>query len=218
MAGAGEGRAAGAAGDGPTFTAGGRPPLLLATRNPHKLREFGRLLAPAGIAVVALPEAIVLPPEDGETFADNALPKARTAAAATGRVAFADDSGIEAAALGGRPGVRSARYAGDGASDERNLARLMAQAPVGSALRYVCVLAYADPAAGIERLFCGECRGALAAEAAGDGGFGYDPAFLPEGEWGGRTMAQLTDSDKDAISHRGQAVRRLLAWLSADPG
>ena len=87
--------------------------LVLATRNPHKLREFERLLAPAGIAVEPLPDEVELPPEDGETFAENALPKARAAAAATGRAAIADDSGIEAAALGGAPGVRSARYAGE---------------------------------------------------------------------------------------------------------
>jgi XTP/dITP diphosphohydrolase len=185
--------------------------LVLATRNPHKLREFGRLLAPGSIAVESLPDGIALPPEDGETFAANAFPKARTAAAATGRTAIADDSGIESAALGGRPGVCSARFAGVGASDEENLARLMRDVPSGSGLRYVCALAYVDPASGIEELFLGDCRGRLAAEVRGAGGFGYDPAFLPDG-FDGRTMAELSDAEKDLISHRGNAVRALLRW------
>ncbi|MGH2890697.1 MAG: non-canonical purine NTP pyrophosphatase [Solirubrobacteraceae bacterium] len=187
--------------------------LVLATRNGHKLREFGRLLAPGGVHVTELPEAVDLPPEDGDTFEANALPKARAAAAATGRAAIGDDSGIEAAALGGRPGVRSARFAGVGASDEENLEKLLGLAPSGSPLRYVCALAYVDPEAGIERVFHGECRGRLAGASAGDGGFGYDPAFLPDGEHAGRTMAQLTDAEKDAISHRGLAARELLRWL-----
>ncbi|HLI59552.1 MAG TPA: non-canonical purine NTP pyrophosphatase [Solirubrobacteraceae bacterium] len=201
------------------------PSLLLSTRNPHKLREFARLLAPAGIAVEPLPESVELPPEVGETFVDNALPKARAAATGTGRVAIADDSGIEAEALGGRPGVRSARYAGEHASDAENLAKLLAEAPPGSALRYVCALAWVDPASGDEHVEIGECRGTLAARVAGTGGFGYDPAFIPESEGrrgglGGdptpavRTMAELSDEEKDAISHRGNAVRALLRWLS----
>jgi XTP/dITP diphosphohydrolase len=186
--------------------------LVLATRNPHKLREFARLLAPASISVAPLPDGIALPPEDGDTFEANALPKARTAAAATGRVAIADDSGIEAHALGGRPGVRSARYAGPCAGDAENLEKLMHEAPAGSALRYVCALAYVDPANGVERVFFGESRGRLAERARGERGFGYDPAFLPDGDFGGRTMAELTDDEKDRISHRGHAVRALLAW------
>ena len=189
--------------------------LLLATRNAHKLREFARLLGPAGIAVSPLPDEIELPPEDGSTFAQNALPKARTAAVATGRAAVADDSGIEAQALGGAPGVRSARYAGPSATDQANLRKLMREAPVGSALRYVCVVAYVDPRGGEEHLFRGECRGRLAAAAAGSGGFGYDPVFVPEGEGDGRTMAELSDPEKDAISHRGRAARALARWLLA---
>ncbi len=186
--------------------------LVLATRNPHKLREFGRLLAAAGVTVVALPDEIELPPEDGDTFEANALPKARIAAAQTGRPAIADDSGIEAEALDGRPGVRSARYAGEHASDQENLDKLMREAPTGSGLRYVCALAYADPDDGSKRVFFGYSDGRLSAEARGDRGFGYDPAFLPDGDFGGRTMAELTDEEKDRISHRGRAVRALLAW------
>jgi XTP/dITP diphosphohydrolase len=187
--------------------------LLLSTRNPHKLREFNRLLAPAAITVVALPEGVVLPPEEGDTFADNALPKARAAAAATGRVAIADDSGIEAAALDGRPGVRSARYAGPDATDQENLDKLMREVPVGSPLRYVCALAYVDPAGGLEHVVFGYCRGALSGEARGSHGFGYDPAFLPDGDYDGRTMAELSDAEKDGISHRAGAVAELLRWL-----
>jgi XTP/dITP diphosphohydrolase len=200
--------------------------LVLSTRNAHKVREFDRLLAPAGISVEPLPDAVVLPPEDGDTFAANALPKARAAAAATGRIAIADDSGIEAEALGGAPGVRSARFAGEGGragSDEANLAKLLALAPAGSGLRYVCALAYVDPgdpSAGRparEQLFQGTCRGTVAATPAGAGGFGYDPAFLPADSADGRTMAELDDAEKDAISHRGAAVGELLAWLGVSP-
>jgi XTP/dITP diphosphohydrolase len=195
--------------------------LLLSTRNAHKVREFNRLLGADGtgsITVEPLPEEVTLPPENGDTFADNALPKARAAAAATGRVAIADDSGIEAAALDGRPGVRSARYAGPEATDAENLAKLMAEAPAGSALRYVCALAYVDPAGETERVFFGYCTGRLADAARGSRGFGYDPAFLPDGDYDGRTMAELTDAEKDAISHRAGAVAALLAWLPEAPG
>ena len=187
--------------------------LILATRNPHKLREFERLLTP--VAVLALPDEIVLPPEDGETFAANAVPKARTAAAATGAAAIADDSGIEAAALGGAPGVYSARYAGPGASDQENLDKLLREAPAGSPLAYVCVLAYIDPETEVERCFEGRCTGRRAEAPRGSGGFGYDPAFIPDDLDDGRTMAELSDAEKDAISHRGRAARMLLAWLAA---
>src|SRR3984957_16246051 len=186
--------------------------LLLSTRNPHKVREFHRLFAAGGISVDPLPEDVELPPEDGETFADNALPKARAAAAATGRIAIADDSGIEAAALGGRPGVRSARYAGVGAPDEENLAKLLAEAPAGSGLAYVCALAYVDLASGEEHLFEGRWTGRLAQAPRGERGFGYDPAFLPE-EHPEMTAAELSDERKDELNHRGRAVGALREWL-----
>jgi XTP/dITP diphosphohydrolase len=184
--------------------------LVLATRNPHKVREIGRLLGP--IALQPLPEDVELPPETGETFAENALIKARAAAAATGLSAIADDSGIEAQALDGAPGVRSARYAREGASDEENLAKLVREAPAGSGLRYVCAIAYVDPNAGAEELFFGTCEGRLADRPRGSGGFGYDPAFLPDEYPDGRTMAELSDSEKDAISHRGRAARAFADW------
>jgi XTP/dITP diphosphohydrolase len=210
--------------------------LVLATRNAHKASEFAVLLAPH--AVDALPEEVALPPETGSTFAENALGKARAAAAGTGRPAIADDSGIEAEALGGAPGIRSARYAGEHATDEQNLAKLLREAPAGSRVAYVCALAYVapDPAAGagsggtpgmstgtasypatgaalVERVFEARCTGTLADEPRGDGGFGYDPAFLPDDGPAGRTMAELSPAEKDAISHRGRAARDLLAWL-----
>ena len=186
--------------------------VVLATRNAHKLREFGRLL-PA-VELEPLPERVRLPPEAGDTFAANAASKARAAAAATGEVAIADDSGIEAEALGGAPGVRSARFAGPDATDAENLARLRSEAPPGSRLRYVCVIAHAAPD-GAEHLFEGTCEGRLSPEARGERGFGYDPVFLPDDVPDGRTMAELSVEEKDAISHRGRAVRELLAVLNA---
>jgi len=184
--------------------------LLLATRNAHKVREFERLLP--GLGLDPLPEDVVTPPESGTTYAENALIKARAAASATGRAAIADDSGIEAEALGGRPGVRSARYAGADASDGENLAKLRREVPPGSRLEYVCVIAHVG-ADGAETLFYGRCAGAMAAEGSGTRGFGYDPVFVPDGER--RTMAELSDAEKDAISHRGRAARALREWLAA---
>ena len=189
--------------------------LVLATRNAHKVRELGPLLALH--EVVVLPDEVRLPPEDGETFAENALGKASVAAAATGSPAIADDSGIAADDLGGRPGVRSARFAGEDATDEENLAKLLREAPPGSAVAYVCALAFVDPA-GTEHVVEGRCAGTLAATPRGSGGFGYDPAFVPveqDGDGPARTMAELAPREKDAISHRGRAARALKAWLDA---
>ena len=186
--------------------------LVLATRNDHKVREVGRLMD--GVAVEALPEDITLPPEDGDTFAANALGKARAAHAQTGRAAIADDSGIAAAALGGAPGVRSARYAGEEATDAENLALLLAE--VGKAddrtVAYVCAIAYVDEA-GSETLREGRCTGRLADRPRGDGGFGYDPAFVPDDLRDGRTMAELSPAEKHSISHRGRAARAIAAAI-----
>ncbi len=189
---------------------------VVATRNEHKLRELREILA--SLELVPLPDTVELPPEEGETFAANALVKARTAHAATGLAAIADDSGIEARALGGRPGVRSARYAGPQASDQENLDLLLGEL-AGAADRsaaYVCALAYVDEG-GDEQLFEGRCEGRLALKPRGSGGFGYDPAFVPDdtGPDDGRTMAELSDAEKHAISHRGRAARALASWLEA---
>jgi XTP/dITP diphosphohydrolase len=193
-----------------------RARAVVATLNPHKLRELAEILD--SLELVPPPEGLELPPEDGETFADNALAKARAAHAATGMAAIADDSGIEARALGGRPGVRSARYAGPEASDEQNLELLLAQLADAAdrSVAYVCALAYVDEG-GAEHLFEGRCEGELAPRPRGSGGFGYDPAFVPDDTGPGdrRTMAELSAAEKHAISHRGRAARRLARWLEA---
>jgi len=184
--------------------------LVLATRNEHKVREFVALLRDHEVA--GLSDDVALPPETGETFAENALVKARAAAAALRCAAVADDSGIESEALGGRPGVRSARFAGEHADDAQNLAKLVAEAPAGSALAYVCALAFVGPD-GAEQVFEGRCTGTLDPNLRGSNGFGYDPCFVPDDLPDGRTMAELHPDEKDAISHRGRAVRAFEAWL-----
>ncbi|HYI79354.1 MAG TPA: non-canonical purine NTP pyrophosphatase [Thermoleophilaceae bacterium] len=188
--------------------------LVLASRNAHKLRELNLLLAPHEL--VPLPDSVELPPETGTTFAENALVKARTAAAATGMVAVADDSGIEAAALDGAPGIYSARFAGEGASDGDNLAKLLRDVPPDGDTRvaYVCALVLVEPD-GDELVAEARCRGRLTHHPRGDGGFGYDPAVVSDDYDDGRTMAELSPAEKDAISHRGRAARKLLALIEA---
>jgi XTP/dITP diphosphohydrolase len=187
--------------------------LVLATRNAHKVAEVSRLLAPFRIAIGPLPPKIVLPPEDGDTYSANALDKARAASRELKRAVIADDSGIQAAALGGRPGVRSARYAGQRASDEENLRKLTAEVPAGSRLLYVCALAFVEGLS--ERVFLGECAGRMAAAPRGENGFGYDPVFIPD-RHPGSTMAELDDAEKDSISHRGNAARDFAWWYLGD--
>ena len=187
---------------------------VVATRNEHKLRELREILD--GVELLPLPLDVELPPEDAETFAENALEKARTAHAATGMAAIADDSGIAARALDGRPGPRSARYAGADASDEDNLNLLLSELAHESdrSVAYVCALAFVDED-GDERLVEGRCEGTLATEPRGTGGFGYDPAFVPvdTGPEDDRTMAELDPDQKHAISHRGRAARKLAELL-----
>lgn len=192
--------------------------LVVATRNSHKLREFGEILTLTGRELVELPAEVSLPPEDGLTFAENACGKAEAAHAATGLPAIADDSGIVAYALGGRPGVFSARYAGESASDEQNLNKLLAELEGMSDRRvaYVCSVALAG-AGGPTAVFEGRCEGTMIARPRGRGGFGYDPAFVPLATEDSdlRTMAELDPEEKHAISHRGAAARLLAAELSA---
>ena len=189
--------------------------FVLATRNAHKLRELGVLLAPHELE--PLPAGAELPPETGSTFGENALIKAEAAARATGRPAIADDSGIAVEALGGGPGIYSARYAGEGATDEENLVKLLGELRGRTDRRaaYVCVLALAEPGREPE-LFEGRCEGVVFDEPRGSGGFGYDPAFLPDERAAGdeRTMAELAPREKDEISHRGRAARALLERLA----
>jgi XTP/dITP diphosphohydrolase len=191
--------------------------LLLATRNPHKLRELREALP--GIEIDPVPDDVELPPETGETFAENAVIKARAAQSATGRAAIADDSGIVAYGLGGRPGVRSARYAGENAGDEENLAKLLREVGEQDDRRvaYVSVIALVTED-GEESLFKGRCEGTLASEPRGSGGFGYDPAFIPDdtGPDDRRTMAELAPAEKHAISHRGRAARKLAEHLGVE--
>jgi XTP/dITP diphosphohydrolase len=190
--------------------------VILASRNSHKLREFGEILPYA--ALDPLPEGVEMPAETGSTFEENALIKARAARAATGEEVVADDSGLVVDALGGDPGVRSARYAGEAASDGDNLAKLVDElAEVGgsSPARYVCVVAWID-GQGAERTFEATCEGVVTSECRGEGGFGYDPAFVPDetGEGDERTMAELSPEEKHAISHRGRAARALASYMS----
>jgi XTP/dITP diphosphohydrolase len=188
--------------------------LVVATRNEHKLRELEQPMRPHRLE--PLPDAVELPPETGTTFADNALGKARAAAGATGRPAIADDSGIEAAALNGGPGVWSARYAGEHATDEENLAKLLREVPPDGDRRvaYVCAMAFVEPG-GAEAVVEGRCEGTLTHEPRGSGGFGYDPAFVPDDYPGDeRTMAELDPDEKGAISHRGRAARELARRLA----
>jgi len=190
--------------------------LILASRNRHKVRELAEILP--GVALRPLPDEVELPPEDGETFVANALMKARAALAATGETAIADDSGLEVDGLAGRPGVRSARYAGEEATDQENLDKVLrdlAASDGPASARYVCVIALVEPD-GRESVFEGICEGRLTQEPRGLGGFGYDPAFVPAdtGPGDGRTMAELSPAEKHEISHRGRAARSLAAHLA----
>jgi XTP/dITP diphosphohydrolase len=190
-------------------------PLLVATRNDHKLRELREALPATRLE--PLPPEVELPPEVGDSFTANALGKARAAHRATGRATIADDSGIEVAALGGLPGIHSARFAGEGATDEANLSKLLSELEGVDDRRaaYVCVIALVD--AGTESLFEGRCEGVITDRPRGGGGFGYDPAFVPDDTGTGdqRTMAELDPAEKHAISHRGRAARALAAHLGA---
>lgn len=190
--------------------------MIFATANKHKLREMGELLR--DVELEPLPEDFELPPEEGDSFAEIALEKARTAHVATGKAAVGDDSGIEAMGLGGRPGIHSARYGGEGATDEENLAKLLREvAEAGDDRRaaYHCALALVE-ADGSEHVFEARCEGMLIEEPRGEGGFGYDPAFVPDDTGAGdkRTMSELSQAEKNEISHRGRAARLLAGHLS----
>jgi XTP/dITP diphosphohydrolase len=193
--------------------------VILASSNAGKLRELACLLAPLGFELIAQNTlGVETPPEMGETFAENALLKARHAAAATHLPALADDSGIEVDALGGRPGIYSARYAGEGASDEDNLRKMLSElrdVPSGKrTARYQCVIAFVSASTDPKPLLAnGTWDGSLISEPRGLGGFGYDPIFIPHGF--DRTAAELDPVEKNAQSHRGQALRALVTQLGA---
>ena len=209
-----------------TVIAGRRRRLLVATRSAHKLRELRELLQLTRTDLVSLDDLGVLgePDETGVTFETNAAIKARFGARASGLPTLADDSGLEVDALGGGPGVRTRRYAGEHATDEDNNRRLLEALrglpPERRCARYVCALAVALPDGsgrrGALRLVKarGTCRGRIATEARGSAGFGYDPIFEPSSEApGGRTLGLWTPAEKHAISHRARAARRLAPRL-----
>jgi XTP/dITP diphosphohydrolase len=194
----------------------------VATRSTHKLAELRELLSVDHAELLSLDDLGVEGDVDetGATFEANARLKARFGANATGLPTLADDSGLEVAALGGGPGVRTRRYAGEAATDDENNAKLLAALagvpPEDRSARYVCVLALALPDAsgprgGLPiRLVRGTCRGRIATAARGSGGFGYDPVFEPRSEPpGGRTLGLWTPEEKNRISHRGAAARRM---------
>ena len=195
-------------------------PAVLASANPGKLREFAALLSPFALQLVPQGELGIRPAaETGTTFLENALIKARHAAHLAHLPALADDSGLEVEALGGRPGVWSARFAGEAASDEDNLRRLLAELhdvpDEFRQARYQCVIVFLrsgqDPVPLIAR---GTWQGSIARTPRGQGGFGYDPVFVPAGEH--RSAAQLGSAEKNAVSHRGQALRALVAMLESE--
>jgi XTP/dITP diphosphohydrolase len=215
----------------------GRAPtarILVATRSTHKLRELRELLGPIGSHLVSLDE-VGIPDEvdeTGATFEANARLKARAYARLSGLATLADDSGIEVDALGGGPGVRTRRYAGERATDVENNAKLLAALaglpPERRGARYVCVLALARPwvvgrRGGLPLILArGTCRGRIATRPQGTGGFGYDPIFEPVAQPpGGRTLGLYTAAEKHAISHRAQATHRMARRLEglerADP-
>ena len=191
--------------------------LALATANLHKVREISHMLADLRVQVRSLADfpGVELPPETGETFEANARIKAVSLAEATGDRALADDSGLEVDALDGQPGVLSNRFAGDGASDEAKIAKvldLLGDTPAEQrTARFRCVMALAD-AEGRTWTVEGICPGRIAEFPRGSGGFGYDPIFLPDGR--SCTMAELTMDQKNRISHRGRALRAMVQVLT----
>jgi XTP/dITP diphosphohydrolase len=191
--------------------------ILVATRSHHKLGELRQLLHLPGIELVDLDDVGIAgePVEDGETFTENALLKARWGAERSGLPTLADDSGIEVDGLGGGPGVRTKRYAGEAATDADNNAKLLAElaslgalAPEARGARYVCILAMVDPGRPEAPLIAeGDFVGRIAATPRGTGGFGYDPIFEPDFEPpGGRTVGQMRQAEKNAVSHRAKAA------------
>lgn len=192
--------------------------LVLATGNPGKAAEIELLLGGVpGLELVPRPEHVPEPVEDAETLLDNARIKARALVAATGEAAVADDTGLEVEALGGAPGVHTARYAGPGATYEDNWRKLLreldGEGNRRARWRTVALVVWPD---GTERWAEGTCDGVIAPAAAGVEGFGYDPVFVPD-EGDGRTFAELSRAEKNAVSHRGRAFRALSTLLGVDP-
>ena len=196
------------------------PSLLLGTRNAGKLREIENILGEIPWRICSLREFedVAVAPEDAETYAENAILKAQFYARETGLCALADDSGLEVAALGGAPGVYSARYAGENASDADRrkllLSNLEFVALADRQARFVCAVAIAMPDGNVLNVTEGICTGTIIFAPRGSGGFGYDPLFVPEGF--NQTFAELSDSIKNRISHRGRALLKTRDFLSSE--
>ena len=198
-----------------------RPKLLIATNNSGKLKELTGLLAESPYTLVSLADVGIDDEvaETGSTFEENATLKASSYARMGGILTLADDSGLEVAALGGEPGVLSARYAGEGADDSQRIAYLLDKLDNvdedGRTARFRCVIALANPGGDV-RIYSGECKGRILRRPRGENGFGYDPVFLLEGL--GKTMAELTQKEKNRVSHRSVAARKaaeaLKGWAS----
>lgn len=196
--------------------------LVLATHNPGKIAELRSMLHELPVEVVAIGDVMpsfAPPVEDAETFEGNAYKKARAVAEATQLVSIADDSGLVVDALGGRPGVRSARYAREGATDAENNSLLLQQLsevedPARSA-RFRCVIAMVDPFVGLDHAVYaeGRCEGTITKSPRGESGFGYDPLFVVSGI--GRTFAELAHTEKNKLSHRGKALAALYPHVEA---
>jgi XTP/dITP diphosphohydrolase len=196
--------------------------LVLATTNRGKIKELRELLVNLSIDVISIADISKTPfvvVEDGVTFAENASKKSRAAASLTGLLSLADDSGLEVDALDGAPGVWSARFAGEHATDDENNAALVdaLKSKTNLRARYRCVLSLVDPISNREELVEATCEGHITLTPRGDGGFGYDPYFIVDGYE--KTMAELSADEKNAVSHRGKALReivpRLALFLSA---
>lgn len=191
--------------------------LVIATANPGKAREIRTLLSGLGVTVLTLADIgpVEMPPEQGSTFRENAEAKARFVSARSGLAALADDSGLEVDYLGGAPGIYSARYAGDGATDEENYRKLLAgmegAGPGSRSARFRCVVALALPDGTVVD-FDGSLEGVITGAPRGEGGFGYDPVFFIPQE--GKTAAELTPEEKNSISHRGKALEMFKRWLT----
>jgi XTP/dITP diphosphohydrolase len=192
--------------------------MVVATRNRKKIAEIARMLAGSGLSALSLDQVPGCPEvvEDAPDFEGNALKKAREICAFSGRPALADDSGLVVDALGGAPGVYSARYAGEDATDMDNNRKLLkgleGVPPEKRTARFVCVMAYVTPG-GEERTFTGDCEGSIGFANRGESGFGYDPLFVPDGHK--KTFAEMTGDEKDSMSHRGRALRAFAKFVRA---
>ena len=189
--------------------------LIIATTNEGKLREYRELLSGIGPDLDGLHgyHGLLQPAETGTTFEENAVIKARGYARQTGEWVLADDSGLEIAALGGAPGVRSARFGGESSAYPEKIGMILERmrGTTDRSARFVCSIAIARPNGTIAATAAGECRGEIAEEARGSNGFGYDPVFVPEGHW--LTFGEMSDEEKSVLSHRARAAEQIIRQM-----